>query len=455
MIRGLWKSLALATLILSGFGQSAMAALPQVQAKQVSGMTFWISEQHQLPIIEMQIVFRGAGYVSDPVDKQGRAALATSLLMEGAGKRDAQAFRRALEEKAIELSVNLGRDHMSVSLKTLAPNKQAAFELLADMLRFARFDAEAMEKIKRQMDIQRQRQQESPTYLAQRAYVKAAYGDHPYANDELGSAQSVEAITRDDLRDYYQRYLAKDAMVISIAGAVDDDEAARLLSGYLAPMPAQARAEQVIEPPVQPAEAFELHVEDGLPQTTILFARDGISRNDDDFYAAYVLNHLLGGGTLTSRLAEELREKRGLTYGVGSGLQSGLYANLWAGSLATKNETAPEAVQALRETLTQISEQGVSAAELKAAKDYITGSFPLQIDSNGGVASYLTVMQLYGLGQDYLSKRNAYFASVTLEQVNAMAREWLAPEAWSWVLVGPKASEAPAEASPVQKEAAQ
>lgn len=445
MQTNLWRAL-LISLCLWCFASATSAAMPTVTVERVSGLSVWVSPYHALPIIEMQLVFKGAGYASDPKAKQGRAMLAGALLKEGAGSRDAAAFARALEEKAIELSVAVDRDNVIVSLKTLTEHRQAAFELLADMLRFARFDAASMDKIKRQMQVQRAQQAESPHYLAQRAYEQAAYPHHPYAQDALGSEQSMNALTALELKDYMQRAFSKDALLVSLAGDIKPSDARRLISGYLGELPAEQTLEHRVSAVTYPPAPFDVSVQQQLPQSLLLFARPSIARNDANFYAAYILNHILGGGALTSRLGVDLREENALTYGISTWLEAAPNESRWAGMMSTKNESVTRAKERIRFVLSQLAAKGMSDAELQTAKHYITGSYPLQIDTNGGVVSFLSQMQLHSLGEDYFAKRNAYFDAVTLEQINALAKAWLDASAWSWVTVGGSTETTPTKA---------
>lgn len=416
----------------------AVQALPPIEPLKIAGARGLLAQDETLPIIELQLFFKGAGTVSDPQARQGRAALAASMLMEGAGGKSAAEFAKALENKAIKLSLQPGRDGLAVSLKTLRENREQAFALMADMLLRSHLNTEPLAMVQQKMAVERQRLQELPGHLAQRAFTKAAYGSHPYAQSQLGTDASVAALTPDDVREYLQRYLARDNLIISVAGAISADELTELLEPTLNALPAEARPERALLMASWPVKSvFSIEVEHASPQSLLLFARSGIDRSDPDFYAAYLLNHILGGGSLTSRLGEEVRKKRGLTYGINTSLESGLYASRWLGSVATQNATASEAKEAIEATLQTMANKGVTAKELAAAKTYVTGSFPLRIDSYGAIVSYLTSMQLHDLGANYLSKRNAYFEAVTLEQVNALAAKWLKEQTWSWVRVGP------------------
>lgn len=407
-----------------------------VQTVEADGLSAWLVENNSVPMVELRLFFADAGVVSDPADKQGRAALATAMLLEGAGTRDARAFHEMLERHAIEMDVSAGRDALQISVRSLSEHVDVAMELLGEALTAPRFDEAALAKVKRRMDSQRARQEESPSYHAMRLLHEAAYPNHPYSQARLGSAESVAALTPEDLHAFTAQRLAKNTLIIAAAGDLSAERLQGLIATHLADLPAQAQPLVVEARPFNPPKEL-LHYTMEKPQTFLLFARAGIDRNHPDFYAAYVLNHLLGGGsTLISRLGVEVREKRGLTYGIDTYLDQDAYSARWVGALATQHETQRQAKEVIEQTLAQMQQRGVSAAELYDAKRYITGSFPLNIDSNAQIASYLIAMQRFQLGTDYLAKRNGYFEAVSLEAVNRLASAWLHPEDWGWVRVG-------------------
>lgn len=416
------------------------AALAELQVQEVTaaGMTAWLVEDEHIPAFELRLVFRDAGYASDPADRQGRAALGAALLSEGAGGRDAAAFQRALESKAIRVDASISRDTLTVSLLSLREHREAAFALLADMLLRPMLAEASIGEVKRRFAARQRKLEESPYYLAGRAFRKAAYAGHPYAQDKLGDAQSLEALSREDVMTWLHTRLGKDAAVLSVVGALQPDELAALMREHLDALPREVATDARLKPVGLPKEPLALHVDKTLPQTVLLFVKEGIARDHPDFYAAYVLDHIVGGGsTLITRLGKVLRKERGLTYGVNTSLELDAYAQRWAGALATRHETAAEAKSAVQAVLRETARNGVSAEEVTDAIRHITGSFPLKIDSNSEIASYLTGMQLYALGLDYLAKRNAYFEAVTPEAVNRLAADFIAPGDCHWVSAGP------------------
>lgn len=417
----------------------------EVQEVHAGGVTAWLVEDHHVPALQVIVAFKEAGYASDEQQKQGRAALATAMLLEGAGERDALAFHQAMENKAISIATSLSNDIVQLSMRSLSEFGEDAFTLLGDVLLHPRYDNDRMADVKAQIRAARMRQQESPYYLAGQAFDKMAYGPHPYANEKLGSEETVAALTREQLLDYHQRFFTKDNIVISVAGDIDADTLKDYLKLAFGDLPKHLKADHPISPVTLPDQALSQHIAKALPQTVILFGQQGIMRNAPQFYAAYVLNYIVGGGSLTSRLGEEVRKARGLTYGINTNLHVEQQAASWQGLFATKSESVKEARQAAREVLEKVQKEGVTQAERDHAVQYITGSFPLQIDSNAAIAGYLSVMQLYDLGKDYLKNRNAIFESVTLDQINHLAKNWLKPEQMLVITVGdvvPQASPA-------------
>lgn len=437
----MWQSKWLTIILLNLWPFGALADI-LVQEVDAAGLQAWLVEDYHVPAMEIRLTFTDAGYASDPPDKQGRAAMAGAMLLEGAGDRDVRAFYRAMEDKAIDIDVKVDLDGLSISVKTLAEHRETAFELVSDMLLRPQLNAQRMEDVKRRFEASRRRQEESPYYLGGRALKQAAYGTHPYAQEKLGDAASVQALTEADLRHYIQHYLTKEHALIAVVGAIEADELRRLMKHYLPALPDAMQRETDIQPVTLPDTPIEIHVEKQLPQTVLMFTKEGISRDDPNYYAAYVLNHIVGGGsTLVTRLGEQVRKKRGLTYGIGTSFSHDTYSDRWVGYLATKHETAQQAREVIIQTLADVARQGVSEEEVREAVQYITGSFPLNVDSNAEIASYLIGIQLHNLGKDYLTRRNAYFEAVTREDVNAFAKTLMKPEGLLWVSVGKSLSQ--------------
>jgi zinc protease len=355
-------------------------------------------------------------------------------LDEGAGELDSQEFRTELEDLAIQLSFDADRDQFTGRLKTLTEHRAQAFELLRLALSQPRFDAEPVERIRNQVQASLRRLAEDPDYVASLPWFETAFPEHPYGRPVRGTIESVGAITADDLRGFVARRLARDNLIIGVAGDVTAQELGPLLDSAFGDLPATSAPIDLGE--ARPADGGTVMVRKDVPQSQVLFGEAGLSRDDPDFYAAYVANHILGGGGFTSRLTEEVREKRGLAYSVYSYLYPADHAPLWLGGLGTSNASVRQAVALVRHEVARLAHGEVEQAELDDAKQYLTGAFPLRLTSNDQIAGTLVSMQVSDLGIDYLEKRNDYIQAVTLEDLRRVAARLYHPEELLVVIVG-------------------
>lgn len=398
------------------------------------GIEAWLVRDHTNPIISMSFAFRG-GAITDPPGKAGRAYMAGGLLDEGAGDMDSLAFQTRLEDLSVRLSFTAGRDDFSGSLKTLAENRKAAFDLLRLAVTQPRFDPEPVERIRSQILVGLAREMQDPDQVASRRWFAAQFPDHPYGTPPNGDPETIKAITVDDLRQFVAQRLARDNLVIGVVGDVTAEDLAGLLDSTFGNLPEKAAPVMVAE--TQPGAPGKVIVERrSIPQTVVVFGEGGIKRQDPEWYAAYVMNYILGGGGFSSRLMEEVRVKRGLAYSVYSYLQPFDYVGLIVGGVATENERVAQSLDLIRAEWRRMRDEGPSAEELDNAKTYLTGSFPLQLSSTGAIAGILVAMQLDDLGIDYLDRRNAYIEAVTLEDVKRVAGRLLDPERLTAVVVG-------------------
>lgn len=424
-------------LLLLCFATPALAQEVDVQSVPLAGgAEAWLVESRDVPLVTVRMAFREAGGTSDMAGKEGRARMLAALLNEGAGEMDALAFQQALEDHAIQMSFSADEDMLLVSMDTLAEHVDKAFELLALALTRPRFDEDAVMRVKAQMHSALRRMEEQPGYLAGRALAEAVYAGHPYARPAEGSHAGIDAVTREDLQAHRERYLTSGNLIMSVVGDIDAAQLKALMDKHFAGMPAQFRPQHNV-PPLKLKAAGQTEVQKrAIPQTVVLYAGEGISRDDEEFYAAYVLNHLVGGGTLTSKLGDEIREKRGLAYYAYSQLQLLDHGAVFAGGFGTRNDQAAEALRVLMDTLRASAEGSISQDEVDAAKSYIIGAYPLTLSSNAGIAAMLQVMQRFRLGKDYLARRNALIDAVTREDVIRVARRLIKPGQLTVVAVG-------------------
>ncbi|AXQ94687.1 insulinase family protein [Cereibacter azotoformans] len=414
----------------------ALPVRADVQIQDVTspgGIHAWLVESHDLPFTALEIRFRG-GTSLDPEGARGAVNLMAGLLEEGAGDLDAQGFARARDGLAASFSFRPSTDAVAVSARFLTENRDEAVDLLRLALVEPRFDADAIERVRGQVLSGLASDAKDPTRIAGRTFDEKAFGAHPYGSDGSGTPDSVRALMRDDLVAAHRAALARDRIYVAAAGDITAEDLGTLLDRLLGDLPAEgapmpSRAEWRIGGGVTV-------VEFPTPQASVRFGHEGIKRDDPDFFPAYVLNEILGGGRFGSRLMTEVREKRGLTYGIGSYLAPMDHAELMMGHFASSNATVGQAVEIVREEWRRAAAEGVTAEELEATKTYLTGSYPLRFDGNGPIASILVGMQMEDLPIDYPVTRNAKVEAVTLEDVKRVAARLLKPEALHFVVVG-------------------
>jgi zinc protease len=397
------------------------------------GFDAWLVEDHSIPFVALEIRFRGGASLDAP-DAQGATNLMVGLLEEGAGELGAQEFARARDSLAAKFSYNVSDDAVSVSAQMLTENRDEAAALLRSSLVAPRFDEDAIERVRGQVLSGLRSAQTDPRSMASRAFDSLVFGDHPYSGPIEGTTDSVEALSREYIVAAHETALTRERVYISAVGDITAEKLGPLLDKVLGDLPQEgaplpAEADLNLPGGVQ-VEEFE------TPQSVAVFAQTGIKRDDPDFFATYVLNHILGGGGFESRLQTEVREKRGLTYGVYSYLSDKDAAQLWAGSVSSANDSIAEAIRVIRDEWARIGDEGVTEEELRDAKTYLTGAYPLRFDGNSQIANIAVGMQMDGLSPDYIANRNDMVEAVTLEQINRVARERVDPEKLTFVVVG-------------------
>lgn len=397
------------------------------------GLEAWLVEERSIPFVAIDLIFEG-GATLDAEDSLGSVALMTALLNEGAGALDAQGFAIRAEELAARISFDSGRDTVTVSVQFLTESANETIALLNSALTRPRFDEDAVERVRAQLIASLRRDALDPNTIASRAFAEAAYPGHPYARPSEGTPESVAALTRDDLLNAHHAALARDRVHIGVAGDIDAAALGPLLDTLFQDVPEStvalpARASFVAEPGVTQVPF------DG-PQSVIAFGHRGIPRDDPDFLTAFVVNEIVGGGRFGTRLMRELREKRGLTYGVGAFLASGLLGESYQGRLSASNADVGEAIDLIRAEWEKLVSQGVTTDELDRIQTYLTGAYPLRFDGNGAIAGIMASMQFQGFGIDYVNIRNDMIEAVTLEDANAVAQRLYRPDSLRFIVVG-------------------
>lgn len=406
------------------------------EIKTPGGFNAWLVEEHSQPLVSVSIAFKNSGTAYDPDGKEGRTAMATAMLAEGAGDMNSESFARALESHAVRLSFSADSDNFYANLGTISEHKDIAFSYLGLALLHPRFDDGDFARIKRQTLSAIKQQSEKPGYLLSRAWAQNLFGAHPYSKQELGTLPSVEKLGKNDLKNFTQNYLSRANIIISVVGDITEVELSALLDKNLNTLPINYKPDVRIEDIKLSQDSKQIVLDLDIPQTIIRFGMEGLKRSDPDYIVAYVMNYLLGGGTLTSKLNNEIREKRGLAYSVSTQLEPMQHAEIFEGSLATRNEKAGESIEILKQTLKHFAENGTTEAELTDAKRFLTGSFVVKLDSNSSIVNFITMMQLKNLGIDYMDKRNNLIEAVTTRQVNDMAKRLIKLDKLQIIMIG-------------------
>ena len=416
-----------------------LLALPlraEVEIQEVTspgGIKAWLVEEHSIPFTALEVSFKG-GASLEAADKRGATNLMMALLEEGTGDLDSRAFSAAREALALETGFDASDDSVSVSARFLTENRDDAIALLRGAVIAPNFDQQAVDRVRGQVLSNLRSDDQDPGELASRRFDELAFPGHPYATSRDGTAETVNALTRDDLFAAKDAAMALDRVYVGAVGDITAEELGLLLDRLLgdlpatgAPMPDHVEFAATGGTEVVPFDT---------PQSVAIFGHAGIQRDDDDFFAAFVMNRILGAGGFASRLTEEVREKRGLTYGIGTYLVAKDHGEMVLGQFASSNERIAEAIEVVRAEWARMAENGVTAKELEDAVTYLTGAYPLRFDGNGPIANILVGMQMQGLGLDYIATRNDRIRAVTQDDIARVAAELLDPEALLFVIAG-------------------
>lgn len=421
-------------------GFAIFAITPSANAVEVErvisdkGIEAWLVRDHSNPIVTMEFKFQGGGAL-DPQGKEGLAAFTAAMIDEGAGDLDSTAFQTALDDRSVTLRFSAGLDSFRGTFKTLNKHRDYAFDLARLALTEARFDEEPVERIRAQLISRVKQNGQSPNYRASRKIFEMAFAGHPYAQPSNGTVEGLTSLTRSDLKAFTKGRFARDTLMIGVVGDIHPDELKVYLDKTFGDLPASASSTGV--PKISPALSGGITVIDvDVPQSSIQFGQPGISRDDPDFYAAHVLNYILGGGSFVSRLYQQVREERGLAYSVYSYLMPLDSSATVMGGAGTANERVKETISVIRDVWKEFAKLGPSESELADAKTYLTGAFPLRFTSSDTIANMLVAMQDDDLGIDYMDKRNSYIESVTLNDAKRVAKRLYQPENLSFVIAG-------------------
>jgi zinc protease len=447
--RDIWRAaqrgLLTAAMLVAALAATPADAMDIKRVRSPGGIEAWLVEDHTNPLIAMRFAFRG-GAAQDPHGKEGLAYFVSGMMDEGAGELDSIAFQERLQGLAMRLDFDAGRDVMLGNVRVLTTNRDEGFDLLRLALTAPQFDPEAIERVRTQILAGLKFDENDPQEVASLAWDRMAFPGHPYGRPVKGTIASIAAIDRDDLKGYVERLYARDKLFISVVGDIDADMLGPLLDKTFGALPERSKLAPVADASLPLGPLREIIVMD-VPQSVAQFGQRGLARKDDDFMPAYVLNYIIGGGGFSSRLMEEVREKRGLAYSVHSNLYPYQHGAVFIGHVATQNERVGQSLDVIERELKRLAEEGPSADELANAKSYLTGAYALRFDSSSGIANQLLWIQIEDLGIDYVERRNALIEKVSLDDIKRVAKRLIDADRLITTIVG-KPVEARAKAAP-------
>lgn len=425
------RILTFALILLAGLPLRAATDIQVVTSP--GGITAWLVQEPSIPMVAIQLSFRG-GAAQDAPEKQGATNLMVGLLEEGAGDLSATDFANQADRLGARFSFDTGRDSVSVTASMLTDNLADSVALLRLALVEPRFDTVAFERVRGQVNSGLKSSETDPQSIASTAFREMAFPAHPYGRPVEGTLATVAGLTPEDMRATHRRALGRNTVKIGVVGDITPEALGQLLDTLLGDLPDDTDDKV---PEVEPVlEAGVSVIDFETPQSVVIFAQPGLKRDDPDYLAAYVLNHIVGGRSSTARLNVEVREKRGLTYGISSFLLPYKHAALYMGHFNSSNDTVAEAVRIVKEEWARVAASGVTAEELETAKRYLTGAYALRFDGNAEIAGILAGMQVVNLPPSYIKERNGLVNALTLDEINAVAARLYQPEKLRFVVVG-------------------
>ncbi len=428
-------SVVLAVVFLSLPGTPAFCAEPL--GKRIlleNGMVLLLAEKHDIPMVTVNMAIT-AGSTAEPADKPGLATLTASLLTQGTAKRSAQQISREIDFIGGSLSTSGGDDFASASLRVLKKDIRTGFDLLSDVLMNPAFDQKEIDRKIKETLAEIRRQLEEPGNVARNAFDKAVFGAGPYGRTNDDVAAYLPKLARQDVLAFYAASYSPNHAIISVVGDVTEKEIISLLKEYFQ---SWRKKEQPLPPYIEPPvieKTTVRKIDKRITQANIDMGNVGISRENPDFYACTIMNYILGGGGFTSRLMDNIRDNKGLAYDVHSGFSPQKQPGAFTITIQTKNESASEVIAETLKEIRRVQSDLVTEQELSDAKAYLTGSFPLRMDTSAKIAGMLTSIEIYNLGLEYPQKYPALINAVTREDVQRVAKKYLHPDQMVIVVV--------------------
>jgi len=431
--------MALIMLAIIGFfafrAQASQPFLPITAFKTPGGFDVWFVEDKTLPIIAMQFWFDESGSAHDRLDQQGLARMLSNTLDEGAGDLNAQDFQKALNDHSITLLFDASRDGFGGRLKTLTRTQDKAFDLLAKALSSPRFEEEAINRMRDANIARIMDAMSDPQWIAARILNDKMFEGHPYAQNSGGTIASLSSLTADDLKSFKSDALTQDRLKIVITGDLDQETASQAVDQIFSSLPQKSSLSSIANVTLQNQSKTFLFEKD-VPQSVIEIALPAFGHDDPDYYALQVLNYIFGGAGFGSRLMEEAREKRGLTYGIYSSIDTYKQIDVLSISTSTKNESVGEMLSVIKDVMKNLRENPVSEKELNDAKLFLTGSMPLMLSSTDSIASTILSLRIEDLPIDYYDGYAQKIKAVTISDLQRVAERILHPESMVTILVG-------------------
>lgn len=405
------------------------------EVKTDKGIKALLVEDYTLPIIALSISFEG-GTTQDPEGKEGTLRLMTALMDEGAGELDSAAYQAKAEEIGLEFGFSASRDSFSAGGRMLRSEREKAFELIKMAINEPRFDADAIERMRDAIRTNIIAAKKNPGAIRSKALRQAIFVGHPYARSNSGTQASIDLVSREDILAMNQKILSRGTLTIGVVGAISADELKLALDDMFGALPTDVMVDKIAD--IQPKLGENISIAMPVPNASISIVYPALKRNNPDFFAAHLMNHILGGGSFSSRLYTQVREKRGLAYGVSSGISTSDHTAYFIAGTSTRAENREEAISVMKEEIERMAKQGVTQEELDKAKLYVAGSYAISnLDTSSKIANVLVALQTENLGVDYIDRREKYIADVTLEDVNRIAKEFFSVEP-TVVVVGPE-----------------
>ena len=416
------------------FSTGSAIAMKIQNVTSPGGISAWLVEEHSLPLLTLQFGFMG-GSSQDPDGKPGVANFLSAMLDEGAGDIKSEEFQEQVGQLAVKMRFEASRDSFTGTFQTLSVNRDKATDLLALAITKPRFDTEAADRMRRQMLSNIQFDNKDPEKMAERAWFATAYPGHPYGRPSHGTAESVAAVGPADLEAYRSRVFARDNLKVAVVGDIDAATLGVLLDKVFGGLPAKSQLTAIpaVEPRTGPTQTL---IEMDIPQSVANFGQAGMKRKDPDFIAAFILNYIIGGGGFSSRLMDEVREKRGLAYSVYSFIDPMQRSSVYMGGVATKTDGMDKSLEVIRGVLSSMSKDGPTEEELAEAKQYLTGSYALNFTSSSAICGQLLGLQLQDLPIDYIDTRNAKVDGISIQDIRRVAKKLLRPNELIVTVVG-------------------